>query len=336
MSGNAALLAHHKIRAAESVARSQLALRISADAEERVLEQRVVKAGNERFDKGHNVVKICTVTLCKRAGGFDERAGEDVFDLTVGCDLIYVVVFFEISEICHERVTHVVDQELALDKEIKGAENDHAVDLWRGRADGTEAERVCGQLAVKVGAYGKGILRQKLFGCGRNGDADRHAHKADLVKEVALCLLGDEGLYKTAQILVRADKVFADENIERLSGALASCEQAACNEGSDVRQHVYAESGRHDIAGCDLVYNGVVVSAVYCGAVFDPLGNILGALGDVYGVLARSAQLFDHIGVYVNKNGVIAGKVKSFSDKTSADVAGAIHKSFFHCVFILS
>ncbi len=254
--GHSALLANHEVRAAKSVTGAELALCVASDTEKACPQAAGYQvSGSASPQKFITPSRSAPWRLCKSTRRLGERPREDIFDLSVGCDLIYIVVMLEISEVRHERMTHVMYEQLALDKESERAEHHHTVYLGRGCADRTEAQCIGGKLAVKVGADGKGVLVKELLRRRRYGDTDRHADESDLVKEVRLGFLGDERLDQSAQILVRAYKIFTDKNIEWLSGALAARKDAAGYERRHVRQDIYAQRRSHDIAGNYLLDN---------------------------------------------------------------------------------
>lgn len=113
-------------------------------------------------------------------GRFDQGAGEHILDFAVGGGFKNVVVPLLVCVVGHQRVAHVVDEQLALNEIFEGREGNKTGDFGQRRTNGTEALKIAGKLAVGLGADCEGVFSENFGGRGGNGAANRNADEANV------------------------------------------------------------------------------------------------------------------------------------------------------------
>ena len=237
-----------------------------------------------------------------------------------------------IGHVSHQCVPHVVNKQLAFDKESKRGKGNQFFDGGHLASRRSEPGRVHRKLTVGLGADGQRILFFEFFGCGRYGAADRNTNKADVFFKPLTVLLGDVWLDQSVKIFIGTNHVLANEDIQRPVD-LAARQDCACQERGNEGKDVHAQGRGHNVAIGNGADDSLFVPAVYSLYILNPFGHIFRSAGHKNRIFSGFVQFVHHCGVDINKCGFIAGKIKPLADKTSADISGTIHDRFHYFYF---
>ena len=211
--------------------------------------------------------KVRTVLGGERLGRFQHRRAAGPSDVRVANGLPHPPQALPLPEIGGEGMSHVVDEELALDVEAEGAHGDHVPDLRHRPA---EAVPVDGELPVLLDPDPQEVPFLHLRGHHRDHAADGGLHEAHLRLDARALGLAKRLFDELLEVVIRIDQVLTDEDVQRRPDAGSPAPAQSQSDGTcDARQDVHPHGGRHHLRLPDLLRDSLQVEPVHRPHVLD-------------------------------------------------------------------
>ena len=281
----------------------------------------------------HQRLQLNAVFLRQRHCTLQHRVFHDAQNLGIINGLIDIFPANVAAEVRTGRVTHIVNEQLALDVEIERLKRHQILNL---RDFALERRQIDRQEAVALDADAHRVTVLHFFRLRRHHPPDGRFDQTDACVKQRLFLLGELLLEHPFEDLICVVQIFADNDVEgsvRPRPALAQTRDDVWNdEFEDSRAH----GRRHDIATGNCFGSRFLIVAVDCCDVFDHHVLMTFARHIADRVLMLFLQSPHDRLRHVDECDLIPGLAECRADKAAANVAAAIHNCFFHLFAYLS